>query len=97
MLSCDIFSRAKFAKDDAYILGWKIPPAVGQGSWSSVEYLARRTQRVKGFFPMVSAGFQNRVPLHFSRIRLKSFSLIHPQQQNRAICNFKEFFQIVLA
>ena len=47
MLSCDVFSRAKFAKDDAYILGWKIPPAVGQGSWSSVEYLARRTQRVK--------------------------------------------------
>ena len=39
-------SRAKFAKDDAYILRRKIPPAVGQGSWSSVEYLAHRTQRV---------------------------------------------------
>ena len=46
------FSCAKFAKDDAYILWWKIPPAVGQGSWSSVEYLARRTQRVKSGVPI---------------------------------------------
>ena len=47
MLSCDVSFCAKFAEDDAYILGWKIPPAVGQGSGSSVEYLAGRKQRVK--------------------------------------------------